>query len=95
MTEQENDTDTLRFDVYTIENHKDGMLVEQAFSNLSLIAAQLLFTGGAEMFNKAIEYHGWAGCKAPWHDNLPIVIVPRDELLDMDHLGFMLLSLMG
>ena len=74
MTKQENDTETLRLDVYNIEN---------------------LFTGGAEMFNKAIEYHGWAGCKAPWHDNLPIVIVPRDELLDMDHLGFMLLSLMG
>lgn len=83
-------TGELRFDAYTVE--KDGKnvrRVSQLFSNLPLIAAELLAAMDAGEFARAIEGQGWVGASPAWLGFAPTVIVPHGELLDSHHIEYM------
>ena len=86
--------DTLRFDLYTIEPPNlsatgGSIKVVPMMMNVDLLVAYFLFESRDE-FDCQIEWHGWAGVCPDWNNKLPIVFMPHNELLDVDHLGFIL-----
>ena len=90
--------DTLRFDLYTVEPPNlrvtqseigGSIKVVPMMMNVDLLVAYFLFESRDE-FDRQIEWHGWAGVCPDWNNKLPIVFMPHAELLDVDHLGFIL-----
>ena len=79
----------LRFDQYSVRPTKRGMQVVQLLKGVDSLFAAVLAEITTEEFEQSVIHTGWVGTCPTWLGNMPLVTVPKDELLGMDHLDFM------
>jgi len=80
--------DALRFDQYSVQPSKHGMQVIQLMKDVGFIFAVITAGISQREFEQSMEYTGWVGSCPGWLRHMPVVTVPKDQLLNVDHLDF-------
>jgi hypothetical protein len=82
--------DALRFDQYSVRPSLMGMKVIRLMENVDHVFAAVLAEVTQDEFEQSITHTGWVGSSPDWLRNMPVVTVPKGDLLSVDHLDFML-----
>lgn len=91
MTEQpQYHEPTLLFDQYSVKLVDRDWHVYQMFKAVSWLSAEMLAGVEHELFCSSLEHTGWCGTCPEWAGFKPVVTVPRGELLDIEHIEFLM-----
>jgi hypothetical protein len=82
-----------RFDLYSVVMRNNEYGVIQLSKGVPIIVAQILAGVTNRDFVESVVNEGWVGTCPQWRNYMPMVALPRGELLGMDQLEFMLESI--
>ena len=82
-----------RFDQYSVRPSKRGMQVVKLIMGVDFVFAAVMAGVTQEEFEQSITHTGWVGTCPDWLKFMPMITVPENERLGMDHLDFMVEAL--
>lgn len=80
----------IRFDLYSVVMKDKEYRVIQLSKGVPIVVAQILAGVNGHDFVESVSNEGWVGTCPEWRNFMPIVTVPKGELLGQDQLAFML-----
>lgn len=75
--------------MYGVVRNIDYHVVQLA-KDVPTFLAQILAGVDGQDFTESVTNTGWVGTCPQWRNFLPVVTVPKDELLGVDQLDFMM-----